>query len=308
MRIFKSLLRKSMIAIITGSIISLMTMQPLYAQQGGAAGGSGGMGAGLLAAIKKDTGDILTGINNIPIYIGIYFTPLYMMATSWIAKDTKSDGVIPVEQALFAALNNEDTKGKEQQEAIALGLTKQLLLNGNPNPKKQYLPLNANYLNYGALSGRKLDPSKDKDVSPDTLGMTYIQNLSGTNFRMTPPITPLPGIVLPGNYQSFYNSTMAIQSYNTHILTGLLGQKEKNSFREYLITQASSSDWFKTVATEELGLVLRHILMYDSQIFVQLHRLEKLQREQVAAQAMTNTLLIFQNSQTVGEILRRTGG
>ncbi len=49
-----------------------------------------------------------------------------------------------------------------------------------------------------------------------------------------------------------------------------------------------------------LGAVLRQILMYNSQIYVQLTRLVKLQQQMLAGQAATNTLVALGDSAVIG--------
>jgi hypothetical protein len=153
--------------------------------------------------------------------------------------------------------------------------------------------------------GQKIDPNTDSKSRPEELVKDYVRNLTGANYAFPQPPQTTAGKPAP-NYTFFYHSVAAIQSFNTRILSKLLVVPDKNgqSQREFLMNQASSSSWFKNIGEEDLGLVLRHILMYDSQIYVQLMKLEKLQQDQIAAHAMTNTLLIFIADQMVGTQLR----
>lgn len=257
----------------------------------------------VLQEIKVNTDYILTGINNLPSFIEAYFAPVYEMAKSWIAKEEKEGGSISVNQAVFAALNNELDKDLKSQQATSTNITQQLLLNGSLNRDNPALPYNANSLSFNILNGQKLDPRKDKDTPPEELATNYIKHLAGANFTLN-QVLPAPD-AKPSDYQNYYDTVTSIESFNAKVLSGLMNVGAASEKRDYLIAQASSSDWFKTIATEELGLVLRHILMYDSQIYVEISRLGRTQQEMVAAQAMTNTLLIIQASQTVGETLRR---
>lgn len=289
-------LKKSFCTLVCG-LMSLIMISSAQAQQQGLS--SPGV---VLQQIKINTDYILTAVNNIPSFIQAYFTPVYTMAVSWNTKEEDSGGSIAINQAVFAALNNEIAKDLKTQEATAASLTQQLLINGNTTGK-QSMPINANSLSYSILNGQKIDPTLDKNTPATTLAQNYIQHLSGTNFvikQILPSKTPTSSQT---DYQNYYDTVASIESFNVKVLSGLMSQSDASEKRDYLITQASSSDWFKKIATEDLGLVLRHILMYDSQMYVEISRLGKALQDLLAAQAMTNTLLIIQLNQGPGDVM-----
>jgi len=306
MKILKNFLCKNLLTAITCGIIHVAATQPTYAQPPGFGGGGGG-GAGILNAIKSDTGQILVGIQNLPTYLNIYLAPLLLYANSWLSKDDQPNGLLATYQAAVATKNKEEMQNFRMQDNAVYEFTKTFLMNGSIEASNATLPDNANRLSSTILigKGQKIDPNSDQKSRPEELVKDYVRNLTGANYAFSqPPQTPSGKT--PPNYTFFYHSIAAIQSFGNRILSKLLVVPDKNgqSQREFLMNQASSSSWFKNIGEEDLGLVLRHILMYDSQIYVQLMKLEKLQQDHVAAQAMTNTLLIFIADQMVGTQLR----
>ena len=260
----------------------------------------------ILTAIKTDTGNILTGINNLPGFIDdriqLYIVPIYKMALSWLKTDDKPDGFIPTSQASFSALNSDYKNNLTLQESIGMAATKQFMTNSDTETPN-IAPPNINQLDVSILKGTKIDPTKDKDTSVEALAKQYLYNISAANFYIPPP--PLTAAKVPSNYQHYYDAIIAIESFNTRILSGLYVNQDKNQLHSTLTDQATSKDWFLKIATEDLGLVLRQLLMYTSQIYVQIDHLTKIEQDQLAAQAMTNTLLILETSQNTGALLRR---
>lgn len=98
---------------------------------------------------------------------------------------------------------------------------------------------------------------------------------------------------------------MAVESFNAFILSSQLVDAQKGAplseAQVKLIAQASGSDWAKQVATEELGKVLRQILLFQSQTYVLLSDLIQTQKQLLTAQVMNNALLIItnQNNETI---------
>ena len=101
----------------------------------------------------------------------------------------------------------------------------------------------------------------------------------------------------------------AIQTYNAYLLSQVYSDyvngtqltQQQNS----LMQQASNAAWFTQVASENIGLVLRQILMYNSQVYVLLSQLVQTQKQALAAQAMTNTLIVIGNEFTGSQLLLR---
>lgn len=183
------------------------------------------------------------------------------------------------------------------------------LMQPKDNPKILETLMNANDLAYESILGKPPFPkAKEVDKAP----YNYFKNASG----LTIPH------VMPGNwsgpqpdndrYKAYYNSTMAIQSYNGYMLSKLLVENQKksvaNKMQQKLMNLASTSTWFSKIATQELGKVLRQNLMFQSQSYLLLSELVQTQRQLLYAQLMTNTLLIINNNNTEGVLVARAQG
>jgi hypothetical protein len=103
-----------------------------------------------------------------------------------------------------------------------------------------------------------------------------------------------------------------VQSFNTYVLSALYVDRIKNyslsTTQKNLMDIASSEQWFEEVASEEIGVVLRKILLFNSQTYVLLIKLLELQKQQAASQAITNTLLIMGNQFTEKELVNSATG
>lgn len=254
-------------------------------------------------SIKQDTTKILSTIDQTTAYL----QTIWAMAVEWMKGATQVDdpNIIAENQAAFAEVtaNNNTTLGA--QFDLGKTLTEQALLG-----KDKTLPFKANQLSFTILTNRPLIRTED----PNTDAKNYIANLAGTHFLFKSARSKWSGDSRVA-YETFFNTVSAIRSYDAFVLSGLNKQNEATmpikvdgvmqniSAKDYLIAQSSSSDWFKNIATEPLRLVLRQMLMYDSQIYVQLSRLVELQREQIAMQAMANTMTVMQSYSSIGEIL-----
>ena len=113
-------------------------------------------------------------------------------------------------------------------------------------------------------------------------------------------------------YLSYYSSISAIQTFNGYLLSQLYADyvngRQYTQQQTALIQQASSSDWFTHVASESIGVVLRKILMYNSQLYVLMTELVQTQKQLLSAQAMTNTLLIIGNQFTENQLISKATG
>jgi hypothetical protein len=118
------------------------------------------------------------------------------------------------------------------------------------------------------------------------------------------------------NYENYFNTVTAIQSYGTYILNQLSGSfdprnpgKNLTSFQNTLIADANNKDWINQVLTFfPMGYIFRQMLVYTAQNFsVNMQILQNLQ-SLAASQAMTNTLLIAQYSDKERVMLLRATG
>lgn len=151
------------------------------------------------------------------------------------------------------------------------------------------------------------DPKNPISDTPVDSALNYIENASGLSITHVPPKLSWKGSDDDKNrYIKYYKTISAVQTYNGYVLSGLYANyknNEKNptnltTTQLSLIQNASSSDWLTKVATQSIGEVLRQLLLFNSQSYVLLAQLVKTQQDQLATQAMTNTLLVLANQAT----------
>lgn len=113
-------------------------------------------------------------------------------------------------------------------------------------------------------------------------------------------------------YTNYFNTISSVMSYNTYILDFLVAENANGNLftptQNDLISQASSGTWLATVATEELGMVLRQILMYQSQAYILLTQLLQTQKQMLVAQVMSNSLLIATNGTNESIMIAKAQG
>jgi len=101
------------------------------------------------------------------------------------------------------------------------------------------------------------------------------------------------------NYQNYFNTVNAIQSFNGYVLSGLYaeskGGNQFNTTQLALLQQTSQPSWLNQIASQELGKVLRQMLLFQSQTYVLISQLIQTQKQLLIATTMTNSLLIANN-------------
>jgi len=235
-----------------------------------------------------------------------YFESLAEMATSWIATTSPQDPIV-TNQYIFANLGQQLTSSEQTQLSTTQSLITQFLQAGSLNTSNPSMPSNADDLTYTILFGQSI-------VKPQTTTTTsnysqniqnYIKNVTGSTLILDQPNPNWPEGKLKTQYTNLYNTLAAIQSYDQYLISGLASLQNNQNLSMQLTTQATSSTWFTQIATEALGLVLRHILMYTSQSFVQITQIVQLQQQQLAVQAMTNSLLLVLVQADVGSQIQQ---
>lgn len=260
-----------------------------------------------LQAIQNNTTSILQSINTLPILLGIYLAPLNQLATTLLASDNSSSDPVDwstnwsTEQNSFANLSSNTLNN----EAYTYDMQTQLLTTffGGSISATAPNPANLNDITYTTLLGIPL-------VSPDprenvNSAVNYLSNASGLSLPFVIPGTGWRGDeAAQTKYSNFYNTVTSVQTYNAYVLSRLYqdSQHPDAPLRRQLITQSSNSNWFSSVITNDLGWVLRQILLYNSQIYVVMDQLLQTQKQMLAATAMTNTLFIA-NSQFQSDML-----
>lgn len=288
-------------------ILAISTFMLVSASRGIAEPTQGQMCSGLncLPIITFHTRKILEQVNNIPGYLATYLTSVTKMADSWL--QTKDDAnTIGNNLKPFSdyASGSESVLNYQIQNTITF--SKDFLLagtnttSGNPNPT---LPPNANQLIYSIVLGQPADESQypglhskiqtpaQKQKLSDQLKQdinAYIKNVSGTNFVLKQPTAGSTADEI--NYRTFYNALSADQSFNTFILSSLFYQNFTDDMTKKLMDIASKDTWITQIGTEDLGLVIRHILMYCTGMFMELNHIQQMMQQSLILQGMNNSM------------------
>lgn len=247
-----------------------------------------------LKAIMQNTYETLGKVNTLPDYLN----QLGQFAASWLAvDDTTSTTEMQANFANSGAFITQAMSGQYtdpvQLAADLYGQPKTNFTTPSNRPSILDVLPNVNDITYSSVIG--FPPVVKAPVTP----YNYIKVASGMSIPHT-----MPGLTWQGKsddinrYRNYYNTVMAVESFNGYILNNQYTNPQSfTTAQASLINQASGSTWLAQVATEELGKVLRQILMFESQSYVLLSQMAQTQRQQLAAATMTNSLLILNNQQ-----------
>ena len=230
--------------------------------------------------IYKATLEILASVQELPVFI-----------ESWLATDD-SDTTSKLQQKLIDYM----TYSLQNDEA-------QFSNTNKPFMQEHFSPMNLPYPNQMIFTtllglGSSLF-TEEKDKNGIVLdAQNYIKNASGLNFQHATPDKSWQGSEeAKQQYDALFKSFNSATSYNAYVLNNFYSDYLNNfnlsNTQRELSNQASDSNWFQQVASEDLGIVLRQILMFNSQAYVLLLKLVETQRQQLAGQAIANTLLIL---------------
>lgn len=263
----------------------------------------------ILTNIQDYTNQILSAVNNIPAYL----TQITQMAISFMATD--NSGTDPIDwstywtaqQSSLTTINSDSMTAEAAQYNMQKTLETTFFGDNNltgttPNPQ------NVNDLSYLSMLGQPLVSSTSGDPA-----MNYLINASGMGAPLTPPSAGWRGDAsAQKNYLNFYNTITAVQTYNGFVLSRLL-QDSKTAAQDFglrktLIEQTSDSNWFSSVISNDLGWVLRQLLLYTSQSYVLLDQLVQTQKQMSASLAMTNSLFIVSNEMMGSYLLKSAQG
>lgn len=238
----------------------------------------------LLTQIAKNTFDTANFLNS---FVG-----------TWLEQDkSPTTGTLA---GNLTSVSNAIMQNRAVQMSLLQRLNTDLM---GPSVTVKTLP-EANDLVYSSLVGLPYfpqDPRNDPQRPNQRVDSAYnfIRNASGI----------LTAHEIPGNwsgdpadqltYIHYYDSTMAIESFNSFILSDMYAEALNGGpftkAQEALISQAKDNNWFPTVGSEPLGVVLRQMLMYESETFILLTQLIQIQKQLLAATVMGNTVGILQN-------------
>ena len=251
-----------------------------------------------LAIIAKNTTDILAKVNGIPDYLDA----MGKFILSWMAPE-KSPTIAKMQEN-FDLLGQvlvqnpiSQIAGQKQVMADIVGKTPDDFIGDTRAPILTAIP-NINDLSYASLLGSP--PAAKGPFS----AYNYIKNASGVNIRHIVPRPDWSKTNAMNPYQQLYyqyfNTITAIESFSAYVLSNAAiesqnGGQSSSALQDALVTQASASTWIAEIGSEELGKVLRQILVFQSQTYVLLTQLVQTQKQQLTATVMTNSLLILNN-------------
>lgn len=265
--------------------------------------------------IQNTSNSILTTVNN----IFAALVELSTLAATMLATDNGSSQPIDWstqwtnEQTWLSTLGNDAMTNETNQYGMQQNLVTTFFgpTNINVSPPTLPNPVNVNDLSYTTLLGQLLvTPDPRTGVNP---AMNYLVNASGLGMPITIPGAGMRGdAVSRKNYTNYYNTVTAVQTYNAFILSRLYEDAQTlqndNSLRGQLIAQSSNSAWFSSVIANDLGWVLRQILLYNSQMYVLMDQLVQTQKQMLTTLAMNNTLAMV-NAQMQGfNLLKQAQG
>jgi hypothetical protein len=231
-------------------------------------------------------------VNNLPTYL----TAIAQLAISWLSPDT-SDETAKL-QATFAGYATDLSTSSTAQAATGAKMVQDFFGTAITAANVPY----ANDLDYGSLIGSPFftpDPRTTSGSAAPDAGFGFIENAAAVNVSHTPPGTAWAGT--RGDqmrYSNYYRTVTSVQTYDAYILAQLYTDAAAKipDAQAALLAQASTSDWFAQVASEQIGIVLRQILMYNSQTYLMLSQLLQTEKQMLALQAMANSLAVVNGS------------
>lgn len=265
---------------------------------------SGSITEQLLYCIRQHTNDILFELDAIPAYISSWLT------TTEVNNPQTYNSFIPQLTTDFQTLTQNFTDMNTARDGVQPTIVSYFFV--DPTDPKHTTPISpgqlpaapdANFQNLLGfpIKGFNPDPriafNKAHNLPPPDPLQNYFNNISSINI-----LHPLPNPTWQGTYDriqrynQYYFAMSAAQTYNAYVLSNLYSYFKTNSAltntQKDLIKQATDPNWFVQIGADPLGLVLRHLLVFDSQIYVLLTRLLDTQRQALMTQAVTNTILI----------------
>lgn len=252
----------------------------------------------ILRAIRSDTQGILTILNNLPTYLNQLTTE----ALSWLSKHDDSSATADL-LGITTTLGNDFIASYNSQFDNSTALKIVADTYGLPNTSMLTTPrerpeivdimpsVNINDTSYWALLGKPPMPSLPNEP------YNYVKNASGITIKHAIPEASWRGSKENlERYTNYFRTVMAIESFNAFVLNSLAADNGNQATQQNLLIQKiTSSDWSTSVATEDLGIVFRQLLLIESQNFVLMNQISQTLKQSLAAQAMTNSMLIINN-------------
>lgn len=252
----------------------------------------------ILRAIRSDTLGILSFLNNLPTYLNELTTE----ALSWLSKHddtTVTTDLLGITTALgndFIANYNSQFDSSRALQIVAdmYGLPNTAMLT-TPRERPEIMDImptvNINDTSYWALLGKP--PMAALPNQP----YNYVKNASGITIKHAIPLGSWSGAKDNiERYTTYFQTVMAIESFNAFVMNSIAADNGNQGTQQNLLIQKiTSSEWSTSVATEDLGVVFRQLLLIESQNFVLMNQISQTLKQTLAAQTMTNSLLILNN-------------
>ncbi len=265
----------------------------------------------LLQQIANNTQAIMQSVSNLPAYIQ-QATAFILMWTNTDSSDTSKN--------LGQAFQDYQTSISANYKAQASTTIQQRLLKdffGDATPST-FIDANDVVYQIFPMQPQKFlyfnpDPRATNQQSAPDYAYNYLRYASGLNVSHIKPEPAWNGKkTQKDRYNAYYYSISAVQTYNAYALSNLYANYNNgdnlSKTQQALITQASSSDWFTQVGGENISVVVRQILMYESQIYVLLSHMYNLEKQMLTAQTMNNTLLILLNQYNEDVMVKKADG
>lgn len=303
---FKEQIQKLSLLGFAAAAIGIANINPLQAQSSSDA---------ILQQIAANTKGILDRVDTLPAFLSKITASMLSLTSADPDPDNKdSKAVIGDFQGSFVNIANNLIVNSSTQDALQPILNTRLMTDPvSGNPISTSTLSNINDLTYSTLIGAPYvanDP-RGKNVNA---GQNYIINASGITLYHTPPAGWRGSAQSQVTYRGYYNTLMAAESFNAYILSDMYANSQNpggtfNTLQTALIKQASDpTNWFAQISSENIGQVIRQMLMFESQSYVLLSEMLKTEKQMLYAQAMTNSLIIATNASNEDTLLRRAQG
>jgi hypothetical protein len=260
------------------------------------ASGGGGSDTIYLQEIAAYTNSILTAVTtpSNPVLVMILNALLNLSSPD---NSTSPPSPTPVLQNVFTSINN---IASVQEPQLVTSNYASLQNDIFSSINQSALP-NGNDLAYGTLLGTPpFSPDPRGSNAGTTAPYNYLKAASGMDLTHPVPGTDWKGNTYDqANYKNFYNTVMAVQTFNGYALSQLYADSvlQLTAKQSALITQVSDpTSWFGIVASEPMGAVVRQLLMFESQSYVVQTQILQATKLLLAAVAANNTLLMAGNT------------
>ena len=267
-----------------------------------------------LQQIQSDTDAILAYINNT---LPTYLAEIYQFCATWMVLETNNTTFTNFGTG-FGTLAYWVNQVVTQQNATQLQTQITADMLGQPvssftgamgvgTPSVLSIIPNINDLSYATMLG--IPPVPNGPVN----AYNYLRNSAGTNIVHTPPGLAWQGTQdAQARYQNYYNTVTAVESYNAYVLSNLLIENSNglptSTTQQNLVTQASNPQWLVSIGTEDLGKVIRELLLFQSQTYILLTQLVQTEKQILNASVMTNSLLIAINQLNESYLVSKAQG